>query len=188
MVDNEVNITVHLSRWRDGDCEALSSLVPVVSQELKRIARRHLRRENRFISLHTTELINEAYIRLIDTSAVDWQNRSHFFAVAAKVMRNLLTDRARRRNAKGVPAFAGISIAALQLAVPAKTLDLVLLDEALKSLELVDPRKSEIVELKFFGGMTAAEIAVVLGVSEVTVKREWLKSKAFLYNELKFNG
>ncbi|MEO7658762.1 MAG: ECF-type sigma factor [Pyrinomonadaceae bacterium] len=185
---SSLDVTRHLSEWRFGNDAALARLVPFVTGELKQIARRHLRRENRFISLQTSELINEAYVRLIDSRDTDWQNRCHFFAVAAKIMRNLLTDRARRRNAKKVPGFSDISIASLQLAVPAKSIDLLKLDEALKRLEEVDERKSRIVELKFFGGLTAAEIAGVLGISEITVKREWLKAKAFLYVELKTNG
>ncbi len=183
-----IDVTRYLSEWRFGDDAALSRLVPFVSKELKQIARRHLRRENRFISLQTTELINEAYVRLIDSRETDWQDRCHFFAVAARIMRNLLTDRARRRSANRAHGFSEISIESLQLAVPAKSIDLVKLDDALNSLEVVDARKSRIVELKFFGGLTASEIAVVLGVSEVTVKREWLKSKAFLYLELTGNG
>ena len=182
------DVTAQLSAWRAGNNTALDNLVPMVDRELKQIARRHLRRENRFISLQTSELINEAYVRLIDSRETDWQNRCHFFAVAAKIMRNLLTDRARRRNAKKVPGFSEISIASLQLAVPAKSIDLLKLDDALKRLEEVDARKSRIVELKFFGGLTAAEIAGVLEISEITVKREWLKSKAFLYVELRSNG
>ena len=183
-----LEITRHLSEWRIGDDGALARIVPFISNELKQIARRHLRRENRFISIQTSELINEAYVRLIDSRDTDWQNRCHFFAVAAKIMRNLLTDRARRRNAKKVPEFSQISIESLRLAVPAKSIDLVQLDDALNRLEEVDARKSRIVEMKFFGGLTAAEIASVLGVSEITVKREWLKSKAFLHVELTRNG
>ena len=183
-----LDITRHLSEWRDGSDAALARLVPFVSSELKQIARRHLRRENRFISLQTSELINEAYVRLIDSRETDWQNRCHFFAVAATIMRNLLTDRARRRNAKRVPEFSEISIESLRLATPAKSIDLVRLDEALKRLEEVDARKARIVEMKFFGGLTAAEIAGVLDISEITVKREWLKSKAFLSVELTRNG
>ncbi len=183
-----IDVTRHLSEWRLGNDAALAQLVPFVSKELKQIARRHLRRENRFISIQTTDLINEAFVRLIDSRETDWQDRCHFFAVAAKIMRNLLTDRARRRNAKNVPGFSDISIESLHLSAPPKSIDLVKLDDALNRLEEVDERKSRIVELKFFGGLTTSEIAGVLGISEITVKREWLKSKAFLYIELTGNG
>lgn len=185
---SSLDVTRHLSEWRFGDDAALARLVPFVSKELQQIAHRHLRREIRFISLQTSELINEAYVRLIDSRETDWQNRCHFFAVAAKIMRNLLTDRARRRSTKQVPGYSEISIDSLKLAIPARSIDLIKLDDALNRLAEVDERKSRIVELKFFGGLTASEIAGVLGISEVTVKREWLKSKAFLRVELTANG
>lgn len=179
------DVTTYLSDWRRGSEDALAKLVPVVQNELKLIARRHLRRENSDHSLQTTELINEAYLRLIGERDTDWQNRIHFYAVAAKIMRNFLIDHARKRKStRSGGGFQDVSIERLQLAIPVKNVDLVKLDEALRILEEIDERKSRIVELKFFGGLTSAETAEIVGLSEITVKREWLKAKAFLYAEL----
>ena len=176
---------MYLSDWRQGGVDALAKLVPIVQNELKLIARRHLRRENANLSLQTTELINEAYLSLLGERDTDWQNRIHFYAVAAKIMRNFLIDHARKRkNARRSGGFRDVSIERLQLAIPTKNVDLVKLDEALRILEEIDERKSRIVELKFFGGLTSAETAEIVGLSEITVKREWLKAKAFLYAEL----
>ena len=178
-------VTMYLSDWRQGGVDALAKLVPIVQNELKLIARRHLRRENANLSLQTTELINEAYLSLLGERDTDWQNRIHFYAVAAKIMRNFLIDHARKRkNARSGGGFRDVSIERLQLAIPTKNVDLVKLDEALRILEEIDERKSRIVELKFFGGLTSAETAEIVGLSEITVKREWLKAKAFLYAEL----
>ena len=178
-------VTMYLSDWRQGSKDALAKLVPIVQNELTIIARRHLRRENSNLSLQTTELINEAYLRLLSERDTDWQNRIHFYAVAAKIMRNFLIDHARKRkNARRSSGFRDVSIERLQLAIPTKNVDLVKLDEALRILEEIDERKSRIVELKFFGGLTSAETAEIVGLSEITVKREWLKAKAFLYAEL----
>lgn len=183
MSSNE--ITQYLSEWRQGNREALEKLVPIVQNELKFLARRYLRRESGNISIQTTELINEAYLRLIKDTETDWQNRTHFFAVAARIMRNFLIDQARRnKNQKRGNGFRDISIEHLQIAFPQKNVDLVKLDEALKLLEEINERRSRIVELKFFGGLTSAETADIIGISEITVKREWLKAKAFLYAEL----
>ena len=178
-------VTMYLSDWRQGSEDALAKLVPIVQNELTIIARRHLRRENSNLSLQTTELINEAYLRLLSERDTDWQNRIHFYAVAAKIMRNFLIDHARKRkNARRSGGFCDVSIERLQLAISTKNVDLVKLDEALRILEEIDERKSRIVELKFFGGLTSAETAEIVGLSEITVKREWLKAKAFLYAEL----
>ncbi len=177
-------VTQYLSDWRQGNKDALDKLVPIVQSELKLLARRYLRRESISVSIQTTELINEAYLRLINRET-DWQNRIHFFAVAAKIMRNFLIDHARKtKNAKHGGAFRDISIERMQLGIPQKNVDLIKLDEALKLLEEINERRSRIVELKFFGGLTSAETAEIVGVSEITVKREWLKAKAFLYTEL----
>ncbi len=178
-------VTQYLSDWRQGNKDALDKLVPIVQSELKVLARRYLRRESRSVSIQTTELINEAYLRLIDRSDTDWQNRIHFFAVAAKIMRNFLVDHARKtKNAKHGGAFRDFSINRMQIAIPQKNVDLLKLDEALKLLEEINKRRSHIVELKFFGGLTSAETAEIVGVSEITIKREWLKARAFLYTEL----
>ena len=178
-------ITQYLAKWREGDHEALSKITSIVHNEFKILARSYLRRENSDCSLQPTELINESYIRLLGQRSTDWQNRKHFYAVAAKVMRNFLIDHARkRRNSKRGGEFHSVAIDKLQLAVPNKNVDLVKLDEALLILEELDKRQSRIVELKFFGGMTSKEASEILDISEITVKREWLKAKVFLFTEL----
>lgn len=176
-------LTLNLIEWRNGDASAIEKILPVVYDELKRTARRYLRRERSDISLQTTELINEAYLKLVDRRESDWQNRAHFFAVAARVVRNLLIDHARQKQ------FAKrdgrkIALDEIQIASPEAAVNLLSLHEALNNLEKIDERKSRIVELRFFGGLGAKETAEVLGISEITVKREWLKAKAWLYSEL----
>lgn len=176
-------LTLNLIEWRNGDASAIDKILPVVYDELKRTARRYLRRERSDISLQTTELINEAFLKLVDRRENDWQNRAHFFAVAARVVRNLLVDHARRKR------FAKrdgrkIALDEIQIALPETAVNLLSLHEALNNLEKIDERKSRIVELRFFGGLSAKETAEVLDVSEITVKREWLKAKAWLYSEL----
>ena len=180
------DLTLNLIEWRNGDASAIEKILPVVYNELKRTARRYLRRERSDISLQTTELINEAYLKLVDRRESDWQNRAHFFAVAASVVRNLLVDHARRKH------FAKrdgrqIALDEIQIASPETAVNVLSLHEALNNLEKIDERKSRIVELRFFGGLSAEETAEVLGVSEITVKREWLKAKAWLYSELSNN-
>jgi RNA polymerase sigma-70 factor, ECF subfamily len=176
-------LTLNLIEWRNGDASAIDKILPVVYDELKRTARRYLRRERSDISLQTTELINEAYLKLVDRRESDWQNRAHFFAVAARVVRNLLVDHARRKQ------FAKrdgrkIALDEIQIASPEAAVNLLSLHEALNNLEKIDERKSRIVELRFFGGMSAKETAEVLDVAEITVKREWIKAKTWLYSEL----
>ena len=176
-------LTLNLIEWRNGDTSAIEKILPVVYDELKRTARRYLRRERSDISLQTTELINEAYLKLIDRRESDWQNRAHFFAVAARVVRNLLVDHARRKQFTKRDGHK-IALDEIQIASPEAAVNLLSLHEALNNLEKIDERKSRIVELRFFGGLSAKETAEVLGVSEITVKREWLKAKAWLYSEL----
>lgn len=176
-------LTLNLIEWRNGDASAIEKILPVVYDELKRTARRYLRRERSDISLQTTELINEAYLKLVDRRESDWQNRAHFFAVAACVVRNLLVDHARR-NQFDKRDGRKIALDEIQIASPETAVNLLSLHEALNNLEKIDERKSRIVELRFFGGLSAKETAEVLCVSEITVKREWLKAKAWLYSEL----
>jgi len=176
-------LTLNLIEWRNGDASAIEKILPVVYDELKRTARRYLRRERSDISLQTTELINEAYLKLVDRRESDWQNRAHFFAVAALVVRNLLVDHARRKQFTKRDGRK-IALDEIQIASPEADVNLLSLHEALNNLEKIDERKSRIVELRFFGGLSTKETAEVLGISEITVKREWLKAKAWLYSEL----
>ena len=178
------DLTELLLAWNGGDPAALERLAPLVEAELRRLARRYMGRERAGHVLQTTALINEAYLRLIDWRAVRWQNRAHFFAVSAQMMRRVLVDLARKRprNARGEARQVSLE-AALELAHEPGA-DLVALDEALKSLAERDARKSRIVELRFFGGLSVEETAEVLQVAPVTVMREWAKAKAWLYREL----
>lgn len=186
MLSSPHEVTLNLIEWRNGNAAALEKILPVVYDELKRTARRYLRRERGEISIQTTDLINEAYLKLVEQREADWQNRVHFFAVAARVMRNLLVDHARRKQ---FAKRAGLKIALdeIQIASPQPAVNLVSLHEALNRLEKIDERKSRIVELRFFGGLSVDETAQVLGLAEITVKREWLKAKAWLYEELTAN-
>jgi RNA polymerase sigma factor (TIGR02999 family) len=177
-------VTGLLHRWREGDAAALDQLIPLVYDELHRLARRYLRGERPGHTLQTTALVHEACLRLIGPSPADWSGRAHFFAVAARVMRRLLVDhaRARRGPRRGGRAGCVALDEAAAFAQPAE--DLVELDEALRRLAELDPRKSRIVELRYFGGLSVEETADALGVSAITVKREWPRIKAWLLREL----
>jgi len=183
MLSSSHELTLNLIEWRNGNAAALEKILPVVYEELKRTARHYLRRERGDISIQTTELINEAYLKLVERRESDWQNRAHFFAVAARVMRNLLVDHARR-NQFAKRDGRKIALDEIQVASPEVAVNLLSLHEALNNLAQIDERKSRIVELRFFGGLSAEETAEVLGLAEITVKREWLKAKAWLYEEL----
>lgn len=179
-------LTQNLIDWRNGSETAFETLLPVVYDELRSIARRFLRGENHDYSLQTVELINEAYLKLINQQETDWQNRAHFFAVAATVMRNLLVDHARARKfVKHGGGLQRIAIEGLQIATVTNEIDVLELHEALNDLAEMDERKAKIVEMRYFGGLSVEEAAVVMGVSEITIKREWLKAKAWLYERLK---
>ncbi len=173
-----------LRAWGEGDEAALDRIVPIVEGELRRLAHHYLTRERPEHLLQTTALVNEAYVRLIDWSAVEWRNRAHFFGVAAGMMRRILVDYARKRprtdlgDAAHVPLDDALSIARERCA------DLVALDDALRALAEMDPRKARIVELRYFGGLSVEETAEVVGVSPGTVLREWSRAKAWLYREL----
>lgn len=174
-------VTALLQAWSAGDRTALDRLVPLVHSELRRLARRYMRRERAGHTLQTTALIHEAYIRLVDAQAVNWQNRAHFFGIAARVMRQVLVDFARehgyRKRGGGnrrVPLDDGL------LVTDTPDEDLVALDEALNALADVDPRKSRAIELRFFGGLSIEEAALVLEVSAETVKRDCRLAKAWL--------
>jgi RNA polymerase sigma-70 factor, ECF subfamily len=179
-------ITALLQAWQEGDETAQDALFPLIYDELKRLARRHMSRERPGHALQATALVNEAYLRLIDIQRVHWHDRAHFFAVAARVMRRILVEdaRARRSRKRG----DGLPLAPFDeaLRVPAQdAVDLVGLHEALTALAAVDARKSRVVELRFFGGLTAEETAAVLDVSPETVLRDWKLAKVWLLRELK---
>jgi RNA polymerase sigma factor (TIGR02999 family) len=181
------NVTQLLADWGSGDKAALEELLPQVYQELHRLAAYYLRRERQGHTLQATALINEAYLKIIDQRSVNWQNRAHFFGVAAQLMRCILVDHAPSHlYAKRGGGAQKITIdEALALPQQERDLDFVALDDALKTLEQIDPRQGRIVELRFFGGLTIEETAEVLGISPATVKREWNWAKAWLYNEIK---
>jgi RNA polymerase sigma factor (TIGR02999 family) len=177
-------VTDWLLAWRGGDASALDQLVPVVMHELRRLARRHLRGERTDHTLQTTALVHEAYLRLVDLHRVQWQDRTHFFAMSARLMRQILVDHARTRRAQ---KRAGDAIAEpLDDNIPAvaRGADLVALDDALRALAAFDPRKSRVVELRFFGGLTVEETASALDVSAETVARDWRFAKVWLLREM----
>lgn len=178
-----------LRAWNDGDEAALRQLTPLVYQELHRLAHRYLARERQDHSLQTSALVNEAYLRLVDAQQVDWQNRAHFFGVSARLMRQILVDFARQRDSQkrgGAVSIVGLEDTPNQGLDIAQTrsADLVALDDALNLLETLNPRQSQIVELRFFGGLSEAEIAEVLHVSERTVRSDWRVARAWLQREL----
>jgi RNA polymerase sigma-70 factor, ECF subfamily len=180
------NVTELLLEWQQGDREALDRLTPLVYDELRRIAHRYVQRERQGQTLETTALVNEAYLRLVNQQKVDWQNRAHFFAVTAQVMRHILIDHARKRRYMkhgGEAHLVSIDEAALMTKVRAA--ELISLDEALSELARIDPRKSRVVELRYFGGLSLEETADVLEISLMTVRRDWRAAKAWLYKEVK---
>lgn len=180
------NITQLLLQWRRGDESALERLMPLVYEELHRLARQCMRRERAGHTLQTTALVNEAYLRLANSSRVQWQDRAHFFAIAAQLMRRVLVDEARKRlNQKRGGEFTRIEIDAVQLNSQPREFELLALDQALERLAEFAPRKCKVVELRFFGGLSIEEAALVLGVSTDIVKREWRTAKLWLLQELR---
>jgi RNA polymerase sigma factor (TIGR02999 family) len=182
------DVTRILHEWKSGSRDALDRLIPIVYDELRTIASRQLAREWRHDRLQTTTVVNEAYVKLFAQRQVDWQNRGHFFAIAAQLMRRILVDHARRelREKHGGGAIhVELSDAISTAAEPSvDVLDAVALDAALQKLEALDPEQGRIVELRFFGGLTVEETAAALGISPATVKREWAVAKGWLYREL----
>jgi RNA polymerase sigma-70 factor (ECF subfamily) len=171
--------------WSGGDGEAPARLIPLVYEELRRLARQYLQRERPDHTLQATGLVHEAYLRLVDQTTRTWQNRAHFFGVAAQVMRRILVDYARsHRAAKRGGTWDKIAFDEALAPLAERSIDLIALDDALKDLLTFDPRQSQIVELRFFGGLTNEEIGEVLGVSSTTVKREWRIAKAWLRREI----
>lgn len=182
----ETEVTALLRAWSDGDQDALQALTPIVYEELHRLARRYMRRERSGHSLQATALVNEAYMRLADYTRMQWQDRAHFFAVSAQVMRRILVDHARRHNVKRGGGVQHVSLEEVVVVAPGEDgeTDLVALDQALTDLTRIDPRKAQIVEMRFFGGLTVEEIGEVLKISTGTIKRDWRAAKAWLYQEL----
>ena len=179
------DVTELLLAWRAGDEGALSRLMPLVYNELHRLARRYMAAEQAGHPLQTTGLVHEAYLRLVDANTIDWQNRAHFYAICARLMRRILIDFARSRNyQKRGAGFAHIQLEEAVTVSEAVGSEMLAVDEALKQLAAIDSRKSEVVELRFFGGLTVEETAVALGVSPDTVLRDWKLAKAWLLREL----
>jgi len=178
-------VTQLLLAWSDGDKAALEELTPLVYAELRRLAERHMRRERAGHPLQTTALVNEAYVRLIDLRQVRWQNRAHFFGVAAQLMRHILVDFARARlRAERGGYKQQVPLEEAAVVSKGRCADFIALDDALKSLAEIDPRKSRMVELRFFGGLTVEETAEALNVSPRTVMYEWSLARDWLYREL----
>jgi RNA polymerase sigma-70 factor (ECF subfamily) len=176
-------ISTLLRAWSGGDEDALARLTPLVYEELRRLARRQMRKEWGQHMLQTTALVNEAYLRLVDAREVRWQDRAHFFAISAKLMRRILVDYARRHNLKRGAGMQHVSLERVDVPVET-TPDLVALDEALVALEHFDARKAKVVELRFFGGLSVEEVAEVLKVAPITVMRDWSHAKAWLYTQV----
>jgi RNA polymerase sigma factor (TIGR02999 family) len=181
MTSSPKSVTQLLIEWRDGDETALDRLIPLVYDEMRRLARYYMRRERPGHTLQTAALINEAYIRLADHKGMRWQNRAHFYAVAAQAMRRVLVDHARSRQyTKRGGAASIVELDQAAIVAQEQAAEIVALDEALNDLAAIDPRQSKVVELRYFGGMSVEETAEVLGVSGVTVMRDWRAAKAWL--------
>lgn len=181
MIPVPQDVTQLLADWSNGDQTALDKLLPLVNAELRQLARRYMRRENPGHTLQTSALVNEAYLRLIDQKSVHWQNRAHFFGIAAKLMRRILIDHARSRHyAKRGGGALKVSLDEADAVTEPRAAELLAVDEALEQLTAMDARKGRIVELRFFGGLSLAETAEVLGISSPTVQREWRAAKAWL--------
>ena len=178
-------VTELLLSWRQGDAQALDRLIPLVYDELRRVARHHLQREQPGHALQATALVHEVYLRLVDVERLTLKNRAHFFAVAAKLMRQILVDHARRQHAG--KRGGGVTIVSLDGASPAgqpPSVDVLALDQALEALSALDARQGGVVELRFFAGLDIDEVAEALGLSTATVEREWALAKAWLYRRL----
>ena len=181
MTPSTKSITELLIEWRDGNETAINDLMPLVYEEMRRLARYYMRRERPGHTLQTGALVNEAYLRLVDHKGMKWQNRAHFYAVASQAMRRILVDYARSRHyAKRGGGGQMVGLDQAMGVSQKKAAELVALDDALTDLSAIDPRKSRIVEMRYFGGMSVEETAAVLGVSGVTVMREWSTAKAWL--------
>lgn len=178
------DVSTLLRAWTDGDQHALEKLAPIVYDELHRLASCYMSGERAGHSLQTTALVNEAYLRLTDYKRMRWENRAHFFAVSAQLMRRILVDHARRHNLKRGAAVQHVSLEETAV-VRERDENLVVLDDALQALARFDSRKAQVVELRFFGGLSVEETAEVLRVSSITVMRDWGAARAWLYREMK---
>jgi len=184
-IPSQHDVTQRLLAWSDGDREALDQLIPLVYDHLRQLARRYMRRERAGHTLQTTALVNEVYLRLIDQRQVHWQNRAHFFAIAAQLMRRIVVDHARTQHrAKRGGGAERLSLDEAALMSPAQSAEMLALDEALQSLAKIDNRKAQVIEMRYFGGLSVEEAAAVLGVSENTVIRDWALAKAWLRREM----
>ena len=182
-------VTDLLRAWRQGEPEALDRLIPVVYAELRKLAHHYLQAERSGATLQSTALVHEAYLRLVKQDPVDWQSRSHFFGIASRLIREVLVDQARRRDAvKRGSGEARLHWADTPGGPSPGEIDLLLLDDALTRLAELDERQSRVVELRFFGGLSVGETATVLGISERTVKREWAIAKTWLFRQLAGEG
>jgi RNA polymerase sigma-70 factor (ECF subfamily) len=177
-------ISTLLHAWSDGDQSALATLMPLVYDQLHRLAGHYMNREHSGHSLQTTALVNEAYTRLVDYKRMRWQDRAHFFAASAQVMRRILVEHARRHNLKRGGGIPHVSLDNATFVGGDEETDFAALDDAMNELARIDPRKVQVVEMRFFGGLSVEETAEVLKISPVTVKREWRTAKAWLYREL----
>jgi len=182
-------ITILLKAWGAGDQSALNRLTPLVYDELRRMARRYMRKERAGNTLQTTALINEAYLRLVDAQSVGWQDRAHFFAVSASIMRRILVDAARARGSAKRGGLAirvdhSTAVDLDQIPEVGRSAELIALDDALNALAEIDPRKARVIELRFFGGLSVEETGDVLGISPQSVLRDWKLAKAWLIREM----
>jgi RNA polymerase sigma factor (TIGR02999 family) len=185
MTPSPGEVTQLLVDWGNGNKAALDRLTPLVHEELRRLAHRHMRQERPNHTLQTTALVNEAYVRLVDQRNLHWKNRAHFFSIASRLMRRILVDLARAHyGAKRGGGAPRVSLDGVAIASTERAAELVALDEALTRLAEIDERKSKVVELRFFGGMSVEETAEALGVSPITIKRDWSTAKAWLYREI----
>jgi len=178
------DVTALLVAWSNGEAAAGTRLMDAVYSELRQMARAHLKRERRDHSLPPTALVHEAYLKLVDQQRVQWQNRAQFFAVAARVMRRLLVDHARSRNARKRGAAVTVRLTDVDPEIDPPAPDILALDEALAKLNALDPRQATLVELRFFGGLTVEEAAEVMAIAPITVKRDWAMARTWLYREL----
>ena len=177
-------LTILLAAWSDGDRSAFEKLLPLVADELHRLAHRYMSHEREGQTLQTNALVNEAYLKLVDQRHVHWQNRAHFFGIAAQIMRRILIDHARKHLGAKRGGGKTISLDEAAVVTDERAAELVALDEALKTLDHIDQRKARVVELRYFGGLSGTETDHVLGTSEDTVTRDWQRAKAFLRQEL----